>query len=56
LTGTNQDDILIGKEGNDRLYGGEGNDTYVFAKGHGQDYVCDSDGISDTIQFLDVNF
>jgi Ca2+-binding RTX toxin-like protein len=56
LTGTNQDDILIGKEGNDRLYGGEGNDTYVFAKGHGQDYVCDSDGKSDTIQFLDVNF
>ncbi|WP_306807520.1 calcium-binding protein, partial [Snodgrassella alvi] len=56
LTGTNQDDILIGKEGNDRLYGGEGNDTYVFAKGHGQDYVSDSGGKSDTIQFLDVNF
>ena len=56
LSGTNQDDILIGREGNDRLYGGEGNDTYVFAKGHGQDYVSDSGGKSDTIQFLDVNF
>ncbi|WP_100120892.1 calcium-binding protein [Snodgrassella communis] len=56
LNGTNQDDILIGREGNDRLYGGEGNDTYVFAKGHGQDYVSDSGGKSDTIQFLDVNF
>lgn len=41
LSGTNQDDILIGREGNDRLYGGEGNDTYVFAKGHGQDYVSE---------------
>ncbi|WP_306807450.1 calcium-binding protein, partial [Snodgrassella alvi] len=50
------DDILIGGTGNDTLYGGKGNDTYVFAKGHGQDYVCDSDGKSDTIQFLDVNF
>ncbi|WP_275422218.1 calcium-binding protein, partial [Snodgrassella communis] len=56
LSGTNQDDILIGREGNDRLYGGEGNDTYVFAKGHGQDYGSDSGGKSDTIQFLDVNF
>ncbi|WMY91385.1 calcium-binding protein [Snodgrassella communis] len=56
LSGTNQDDILIGREGNDKLYGGEGNDTYVFAKGHGHDYVSDSGGKSDTIQFLDVNF
>lgn len=41
LSSTNQNDILIGREGNDRLYGGDGNDTYVFAKGHGQDYVIE---------------
>ena len=56
LSGTSQDDTLIGGAGNDNLYGGEGNDTYVFAKGHGKDYISDSAGESDTIQFLDINF
>lgn len=56
LSGTSQDDTLIGGAGNDNLYGGEGNDTYIFAKGHGKDYISDSAGESDTIQFLDVNF
>ena len=52
----NANDILDGGAGNDNLYGGEGNDIYVFAKGHGKDYISDSAGESDTIQFLDVNF
>ena len=38
------DDTLIGGAGNDKLYGGAGDDTYVFAKGHGSDYVSDSSG------------
>ncbi|WP_369127155.1 hypothetical protein [Snodgrassella gandavensis] len=46
----------MGREGDDRLYGGEGNDIYVFAKGHGQDFIYDDDGKADTIQFLDVSF
>ncbi|MCO6527192.1 MAG: hypothetical protein J6579_10890, partial [Snodgrassella sp.] len=46
LWGYGGDDILIGGTGDDRLYGGEGNDTYVFAKGHGKDYVSDSGGKS----------
>ena len=37
-------DTLIGGAGNDTLYGGEGDDTYVFAKGHGSDFVSDSSG------------
>ena len=37
-------DALIGGAGNDTLYGGEGDDTYVFAKGHGSDFVSDSSG------------
>ena len=56
LYGYKGDDTLIGGTGDDNLYGGEGNDTYVFAKGHGKDYISDSAGESDTIQFLDVNF
>ena len=38
------DDTLIGGAGNDKLYGGAGDDTYVFAKGHGSDYVADEQG------------
>ena len=44
LEGEGGNDTLIGGEGNDTLYGGEGDDTYVFAKGHGSDFVSDSSG------------
>ena len=56
LYGYKGDDTLIGGTGDDNLYGGDGNDTYIFAKGHGKDYISDSAGEADTIQFLDVNF
>ena len=44
LNGGAGDDTLIGGAGNDKLYGGAGDDTYVFAKGHGSDYVADEQG------------
>ena len=44
LEGEGGNDTLIGGEGNDKLYGGSGDDTYVFAKGHGSDYVLDGEG------------
>ena len=44
LEGEGGNDTLIGGAGNDKLYGGSGDDTYVFAKGHGSDYVADSSG------------
>ncbi len=42
--GDNGNDTLIGGTGNDELYGDAGDDTYVFAKGHGSDYVLDYQG------------
>ena len=44
LNANGGNDTLIGGAGNDKLYGGAGDDTYVFAKGHGSDYVSDSSG------------
>ena len=44
LWGQEDNDELHGGAGNDKLYGGVGDDTYVFAKGHGSDYVSDSSG------------
>jgi Ca2+-binding RTX toxin-like protein len=55
LYGNAGNDTLIGGTGNDYMEGGQGNDTYVFAKGHGQDTIYDTEG-ADTIQFTDVDF
>ena len=48
LTGGSEDDRLIGGAGDDELDGGTGDDTFVFAPGHGVDYIVggfdDDDG------------
>ena len=51
--GDKGNDTLIGGMGNDKLYGGAGDDTYVFAKGHGSDFVSDAQG-KQTFRFIDV--
>ena len=51
--GDKGNDTLIGGIGNDKLYGGAGDDTYVFAKGHGSDFVSDAQG-KQTFRFIDV--
>ena len=53
LKGEGGNDTLIGGMGNDKLYGGAGDDTYVFAKGHGSDFVSDAQG-KQTFRFIDV--
>ena len=53
MHGNAGNDTLIGGTGNDKLYGGAGDDTYVFAKGHGSDYVLDTQG-NQTFRFDDV--
>ena len=60
LTGSNNDDVLIGfddrddrldgKGGSDALEGGQGDDTYVFGIGSGDDSVEDTGG-TDRIEF-----
>jgi hypothetical protein len=54
LYGEAGDDTLISGQKSDYLSGGAGNDTYVFAKGGGQDTICDNYG-TNTIRFTDVN-
>lgn len=44
-------DTLRGGLGNDMVNGGSGNDTYLFGRGEGQDFVRDSGGSSDKIQY-----
>jgi VCBS repeat-containing protein len=59
LIGTNENELVLGTEGNntldakfgdDIINGGLGNDTYIFAKGYGHDTLEDSGGF-DEIRF-----
>jgi Ca2+-binding RTX toxin-like protein len=43
ITGTDNDDVLVGTSVNDRFAGGRGSDTYVFGRGSGQDLISDQD-------------
>ena len=54
LYGGDGNDTLDGGADNDQLYGGIGDDTYVFAKGHGSDYVLDAYG-KQTFRFDGIN-
>lgn len=58
LYGYEGDDILFGGVGNDTLMGGDyEKDTYVFAKGHGQDFINDTGyDWRDKDQFNDLVF
>ena len=42
---------MRGGFGNDMVNGGSGSDTYLFGRGEGQDFVRDSGGSSDKIQY-----
>ncbi len=46
LTGGSGADQYTGGTGNDQLTGGSGNDLYNFARGDGQDTICDTDSFS----------
>lgn len=50
LSGLGGDDTLDGGPGDDRLSGGAGDDAYVFAVGHGNDSIGDSEGVN-TLSF-----
>lgn len=52
LYGNSGNDTLDGGTGNDSLQGGAGDDTYVFAQGHGQDRISDSEG-ANVLRFLE---
>ena len=49
LEGFVGNDVLDGREGDDRFSGGEGDDTFVFAPGHGDDYISDFGNGDDSI-------
>ena len=49
LEGFGGNDVLDGREGNDWFNGGEGDDTFVFAPGHGDDYISDFGNGDDSI-------
>ncbi|MFD1245101.1 calcium-binding protein [Paralysiella testudinis] len=59
LYGTMGNNILVGGAGSDRLWGGQDNDTFIFAKGHGQDWVYAGgtlfSGYHDRMVLEDVN-
>lgn len=41
LRGTDGDEWVVGWRGNDGLTGGGGADTFLFGRGHGQDWIMD---------------
>ncbi len=51
LNASGGSDTLRGGAGNDTVNGGSGNDTYLFGRGEGQDFVQDSSGSADKIQY-----
>ena len=58
LDGREGDDHLEGKGGDDELNGGGGDDTFVFAPGHGDDYIDDFGNGGDSIDlsaFSNIN-
>ena len=48
ITGSADDNRIIGNVGNDTLDGAEGSDTYLVGSGHGADTFADSGSASDT--------
>ena len=52
LDGTWGDDVIRGGPGNDLLRGGAGSDIYVYARGHGTDYLDDEAGFTDNYDVL----
>jgi len=52
IIGTNGNDELHGGKGNDTLNGSSGNDTYIFNLGDGQDIINNNNG-NDTLKFGD---
>ncbi len=51
INGGGGDDLITGGLGNDTIDGGDGTDRYFFRPGDGQDFISDSDGFTDVIQF-----
>ena len=49
IEGFHGNDVLDGREGDDWFSGGEGDDTFVFAPGHGDDYIEDFGNGDDNI-------
>jgi Ca2+-binding RTX toxin-like protein len=51
INGGGGDDLITGGLGNDTIDGGDGTDRYFFKPGDGQDFISDSDGFVDVLQF-----
>ena len=45
-------DVIIGGRGADTIYGGEGSDRFLYARGHGDDFITDFDPGDDAFDVI----